>query len=65
MRRGLERRLCAVELEGARGYELWIHQGDGTVRGPSGSLLTCEELEIRRRVSGKLFFVVSETDAHL
>jgi hypothetical protein len=65
MRRDLERRLRAVELEGSRGYELWIHQGDGIVRGPSGSLLTCEELEIRRLVSGKLLFVMSETDARL
>ena len=53
MRRHLERRLRAVERERARGYELWTHQGDGRVRGPSGSLLTAEELEIGTRVSGK------------
>lgn len=29
MRRDLERRLRAVEVKGSRGYELWIHQGDG------------------------------------
>jgi len=63
MRRDLERRLRAVELKRSRGYGLWIRQGDGKVRRASGSLLTCEELEIRRRVSGKVAFVESETDA--
>jgi hypothetical protein len=67
MRRDLERRLRAVELASARDHsvELWIDQGDGTVRGPSGELLTREEVEARNHTSGRFFFVVCETDARL
>jgi hypothetical protein len=65
VRRDLERRLRAVEVADTRadGFELWIGQGDGTVRGPSGELLTCEELEARRRATGRFLFVISQTDA--
>jgi hypothetical protein len=47
MRRDLERRLRKIEIADARadGFELWIGQGDGMVRGPSGELLTREEVE--------------------
>ncbi len=67
MRRDLERRLRKIEIADARtdGFELWIGQGDGMVRGPSGELLTCEELEARRRTTGRLLFVISQTDARL
>lgn len=65
MRHDLERRLRAVERKGSGGFEYWIGQGDGMVRGPSGELLTREEVETRRRTSGRLLFVVSAVDARL
>jgi hypothetical protein len=36
MRRDLERRLRAVEVARPGGVEIWVDQGDGTVRGPHG-----------------------------
>ena len=67
MRRDLERRLRKIEIADARadGFELWIGQGDGMVRGPSGELLTCEEVEARRHTPGRFLFGISETDARL
>ena len=65
MRPDLKRRLRAVEVAGSGGFELWIGQGDGMIRGPSGELLTREEVETRRRTSGRLLFVISAVDARL
>ena len=67
MRRNLEHRLRKIEIADARadGFELWIGQGDGMVRGPSGELLTREEVETRRRTSGRFLFVISAVDARL
>ena len=45
--------------------EIWIEQGDGTVRGPRGEQMTLEEAEALGRASGKLTIVISETDARL
>jgi len=65
VRPDLKRRLQVVEVGGSGGFELWIGQGDGMVRGPSGELLTREEVETRRRTSGRLLFVISAVDARL
>jgi hypothetical protein len=63
--RDLECRLRAVETARPRRFEFWIGQGDGLVRGPSGELLTREEVETRSRTSGRLLFVVSAVVARL
>ena len=65
MRRDLERRLCAIERLKPRGFEFWVWQGDGTVRGPQGQVMTQEEAEALTRVAGKSAFFISETDARL
>ena len=65
MRRDLERRLRAVELARSGGVEIWIHQGDGMVRGPRGEQMTCEEAEALGRATGKLTIFLSEIDAQL
>jgi hypothetical protein len=65
VRPDLKRRLQVVEVAGSGGFELWIGQGDGMVRGPFGELLTREEVETRRRTSGRLLFVISAVDARL
>ena len=63
--RDLERRLRAVEVAGSGGIEIWIQQGDGTVRGPQGEQMTREEAEALTRAAGKIQIVISETDARL
>jgi len=65
VRGDLERRLRAVEVAGSGGIEIWIHQGDGTVRGPCGQQMTREEAEALARAAGTFLFVISETDARL
>jgi hypothetical protein len=45
VRRELKRRLRAVELSGSGGIEIWIFQGDGTVRGPHGEQMMRKEAE--------------------
>jgi hypothetical protein len=45
VRRELKRRLSAAELSGSGGIEIWIFQGDGTVRGPHGEQMMREEAE--------------------
>jgi hypothetical protein len=45
VRRELKRRLRAAELSGSGGIEIWIFQGDGTVRGPHGEQMMREEAE--------------------
>ena len=49
--RDLERRLRAVEVAGSGAIEIWIHQGDGTVRGPRGEQMTCDEAEALGRAT--------------
>jgi hypothetical protein len=49
--RDLERRLRAVEVAGSGAIEIWIHQGDGTVRGPRGEQMTGEEAEALGRAT--------------
>jgi hypothetical protein len=63
--RDLERRLRAVEVAGSGAIEIWIHQGDGTVRGPRGEQMTREEAEALARAAGTFLFVISEVDARL
>ena len=63
--RDLERRLRAVEVAGSGAIEIWIHQGDGTVRGPRGEQMTREEAEALARAAGTFLDVVSEVDARL
>ena len=65
MRRDLERRLRAVEVAGSGGIEIWIHQGDGAVRGPCGQQMTREEAEALGSGAGRLLIVLSEVDARL
>jgi hypothetical protein len=65
MRRDLERRLRAVEAAGSAGIEIWIEQGDGTVRGPQGEQLTREEAEALARDAGTCLITISKTDARL
>jgi hypothetical protein len=65
MRRDLERRLRAVEVAGSGRLEIWIDQGDGTVRGPRGEQVTHEEAESLGRAAGRLVIVISEDDARL
>ena len=63
--RDLERRLRAVEVAGSGGIEIWIQQGDGTVRGPQGEQMTREEAEALGRATGTFPIFCSETDARL
>ena len=66
VRRDLERRLRLVEITDAGwGIQIWIDQGDGTVRGPHGEQMTREEAEALARAAGTFLFVISETDARL
>ena len=65
MRRDLERRLRAVEVAGSGGYEYWICQGDGMVRGRDGEQMTREEAEARARLTGTFIYFASKTDALL
>lgn len=65
MRGDLERRLRAVEVAGSGGIEIWISQGDGTVRGPNGEQMKREEAEALARAAGTFLFVISEVDARL
>jgi len=63
VRRDLERRLRAIELKRSAGFEYWICQRDGMVRGPHGEQMTREAAESRCRSAGKLAFC--ETDMRL
>ena len=65
MRRDLERRLRAVEAAGSAGIEIWIEQGDGTVRGPHGEQMTREEAEALGHAAGTFPIFLSEADALL
>jgi len=65
MRRDLERRLRAVEVAGSGGVEIWVDQGDGTVRGPDGEQMTGEEAEALARAAGSIPIFISEADAQL
>jgi hypothetical protein len=65
MRRDLEHRLRAVERKGSGGFEIWIYQRGGIVRGPHGEQMTREEAESRCRAAGKFAHFCSETDMRL
>jgi hypothetical protein len=65
IRRDLERRLRAAEVAGSGGIEIWIHQGDGTVRGPHGERMIREEAEALGQAAGTTLIVISEIDARL
>jgi hypothetical protein len=65
VRRDLERRLRAVEVAGSGGIEIWIDQGDGTVRGPHGEQTTREEAETLGRGAGTFPIFLGEIDARL
>jgi hypothetical protein len=64
MRRHLESRLRA-EVAGSGGIEIWIDQGDGTVRGNQGEQMRREKAEALGRAAGKFAIVISEIDARL
>jgi hypothetical protein len=63
--RDLERRLRAVEAARPGRFELWISQGDGTVRGPHGEQMTREEAEASGRATGRFVVIISEVEARL
>jgi hypothetical protein len=65
MRRDFERRLRAVEVAGSGGLEIWVDQGDGTVRGPRGEQVTREEVEALGPSRGTIRMIFSEVDARL
>jgi hypothetical protein len=66
VRRDLEHRLRLVEIADAgSGIEIWIDQGDGTVRGPHGEQMIREEAEALGHAAGTLLIVMSEIDARL
>ena len=65
MRRDLESRLRALEVAGPLVFEMWIHQRDGTVRGPRGEQMTHEEAEALGRAAGIFLYFTNETDARL
>ena len=65
MRRDLERRLRALEAARTGGFEIWVYQGDGIVRGPHGEHMTREEAEARCRASGKFAFFFTKTQMRL
>jgi hypothetical protein len=65
MRKDLERRLRAVEVAGSGRIEIWLHQGDGLVRGPRGEQMTFEEAEALGRAVGTIPVFFSETDLRL
>ena len=65
MRRELKRRLRAAELLGSSSIEIWIFQGDGTVRGPRGEQMMREEAEALGRAAGTIPIFFSEIDSRL
>jgi len=67
MQRDLERRLRAAEAAGSASNEIWIEQGDGTVRGPDGEQMTREEVDAVARATGTclITITISEADARL
>jgi hypothetical protein len=65
VRRDLERRLRAVEIAGSAGIEIWIEQGNGTVRGPHGEHLTREEADALACATSTFRITISEDDAKL
>jgi len=65
MRRDLKHRLQAVEVADPKGIEIWIEEGDGSVRGPLGERTTRKELEALRHAAGPFVLVISEDDAQL
>lgn len=66
MRRDLERRLRRVQIA-STGSKVFvcIDQGDGTVRGPRGELMTREKAEALGRAGGTFTIFINEIDARL
>jgi hypothetical protein len=67
MRRDFERRLRLVEIPnaGCGRIEIWVDQGDGTVRGARGEQMKQEEAEALANAGGTLALFLSEADARL
>jgi hypothetical protein len=65
MRRDLEPRLPAVEVAGSGSIEIWVHQGNGTVRGPRGEQMTFEKARHYGALSGAIPVFFSEMDLRL
>jgi hypothetical protein len=65
VRKDVERQLKAVEVAGSGWIKIWVHQGDGAVRGPRGEQMTLEEAEAPARAAGKIPIIISETEARL
>ena len=67
MRRDLERRLRQIEVTDVRSgkIEIWIEQGDGTVRGPHGEQMTREEADALASATGTFRITISDADALL
>jgi len=67
MRRELERRLRRLELasSGPAKIEIWVTQGDGTLRGPNGEHLA-EEAFLRLHPPGSSgVIIITPADAEL
>jgi hypothetical protein len=45
--------------------EIWIEQGDGTVRGPHGEQMTREEADALASATGTFRITISDADALL
>jgi hypothetical protein len=66
VRRDHKRRLRAIELACAKpAFQIWISEGDGTVRGPHGEQMTREEAEALERAAGRFAFIINSVDAQL
>jgi hypothetical protein len=63
----LERRLRRLEIASRTngGIEIWIDQGDGTVRGLGGEQMTRQEVIERARMTGATAIFIDEIDAQL
>ena len=62
MRRDLERRLRAIEVA-VNVVEVWIDQGDGTLRGPRGEQMTRQAFDHAHPRGSGLVFVIDAQDA--
>ena len=66
VRRDHKRRLRAIELACAKpAFQIWISEGDGTVRGPHGEQMTREEAQALERAAGRIADFVSSVDLRL
>jgi hypothetical protein len=67
MRRDVDRRLRRLEMAyaGAPRIEIWVEQGDGTLRCTSGECITRETFDQRYPPESEGVFVIDATDARL